>query len=301
MRAPARRRYVGSRALLGVLFVLPAFLVLTTTIVYPLVSIFLFSFQALGTNAGTRRGTPIGFQNYRTVTISGDFSSSLAHSMIVTILSVGVTIVIGMILALLLNGQFRGRGLARSVVILPWAMPTFVAAFAWRWILDYNYGAFNHIILALHLSATPMFFLGKPAALLTTSLVYAWKGVPWAAMVLLAGLQVVPQELRDAARVDGASPWDEWWRVVLPAMRFVIQIAVILLLVWNFNWFDMMWLLTGGGPGRTTAILPIDVYLQAFRAYDIGTASALSVIILIILLGVTFVMFRVWSKEEAAL
>jgi ABC-type sugar transport system permease subunit len=292
---------VAPRKLLGILFILPATLVLATTIVYPLLSIFIYSVQARGASSTARLGSFIGLENFRTVLRYGDFTTALTRSVVVTFISVTLTVIFGMIVALMLNGQFPGRGIARSVLILPWAMPTFAAAFAWRWMLDYNYGSINLILQFAHLSRAPILFFSKDTALLTASLIYTWKGLPWAAMVFLAGLQVIPQELRDAARVDGASAWQEWWRIVLPSLHFIVQITVILLVVWNFNWFDMMWLLTDGGPGRATTVLPIDVFLQAFRAFDLGSASALGVIILIILLAITLVMFRVRAREETGL
>ncbi len=292
--------YRGSRQLLGVVFVVPSFLVLLTTIVYPLVSIFLYSVQ--DRSLGSRRyGAFSGLENYYAILESDDFLASVLRSLSVTTISVFLTLLFSTAIALLLHKTFPGRGFARSLVILPWAMPTFVAAFVWRWLVDYTYGAFNHMLIQSGLTATPVFFLSRDMALITASLVYTWKGIPWATMVILAGLQVYPPELHEAARVDGASAWREWWSVMLPSLRFVMQITVILSFVWNFNWFEMMWLLTQGGPGRATTILPIGVYLQAFRAFDMGAASALGVVMLLLLLVLTLVMFRVWSRDEAAL
>jgi ABC-type sugar transport system permease subunit len=180
-------------------------------------------------------------------------------------------------------------------------MPTFVAAFVWRWLVDYTYGGFNKMLLHSHVFETPVFFLSRDMALLTASLVYTWKGIPWATVVILAGLQVVPREVHEAARVDGASAWREWWSIMLPMLRFVIQITVVLSFIWNFNWFEMMWLLTQGGPGRATAILPIVVYTQAFRAFDLGAASALGVVMLVLLVALSWLMFRFWSRDKATL
>lgn len=292
---------IRSGTALGFLFILPTVVVLGTTIVYPLVLIFLYSLREIGLGFGTKPSEFVGLENYWNVLTSENFADALVRSASVTAISVVLTISLAMVVAVLLNAKFRGRGIARSLLILPWAMPTFVAAFVWRWMLDYSYGAINHILVLANLTETPILFFSKNLALFTASLTYTWKGLPWAAMVLLAGLQVVPQELRDAARVDGTSVWKEWLHVELPSLRFVIQVAVVLLLIWNFNWFEMMWLLTQGGPGRATTILPIDVYLQAFQAFNVGHAAALSTIMLMILLTAAFVLFRLWAKGETGL
>jgi multiple sugar transport system permease protein len=282
--------------------VLPALLVLATTIVYPLASIFVFSCQDLDLTAGDERGRFVGLANYQAILTSYNFPGALGHSLLLAVVVVVATVTLGMGIALLLNGTFPGRTLARSLVILPWAMPAFVAAFAWRWILDFQYGAVNHLIRLASPESPGIAFLSQPGlAFWVAALVYVWKGLPWTTLVLLAGLQVVPQDQREAARVDGASAFHEWRHVVLPSITFVLQITVTLLFIWNFNWFDMMWLLTQGGPGRTTAILPIDVYMQAFQAFNSGYASALGVIILAVVVSVALMLFRLWSRQEAGL
>jgi ABC-type sugar transport system permease subunit len=290
---------IGQDRLLGPLLMVPTLIVLAITILYPLASIIAYSFQSIGLGpVGPTKW--VGLENYRSAVAQSAFLGSLTTSLTVSVASVLLTMVIGMAVAVLLDGEFRGRGLARSLIVLPWAMPTFAAAFAWRWMLDYNYGAVNHLIESAGL--TPIAFLStNPSALITAIMVYVWKGLPWAIIVFLAGLQSVPRDLREAARVDGASPRWEFRHVALPSIRFVVQIVAVLLFVWNFNWFDMMWLLTQGGPGTSTMTLPIDVYLQAFTAFNLGQSSAIAVIILGLLIVFAIVVFRVTTKEEESL
>ncbi len=298
MNRTVRPRF-GQDRYLGPLLVLPTLAVLSITILYPLASVVLYSFQKVGLGPNGKTDW-VGLDNYRAALNQGSFVGSLSTSIVVATSSVLITIALGLAIAVLLDGQFRGRSLARSLIVLPWAMPTFAAAFAWRWMLDYNYGAVNKIIEAS--GADPIAFLStNPTALITAIMVYVWKGLPWAIIVLLAGLQSVPRELREAARVDGASPRWEFRHVALPHIRFVVQIVAVLLFVWNFNWFDMMWLLTQGGPGGGTRILPIDIYRQAFTAFNFGQASAIAVTVLVLLLGFAAVVFRVTSREEEAL
>ena len=284
---------------LGIFLVLPTLFVLAATVLYPLASVVSYSFQKVGLGPASASGW-VGLANYQAAVAQSSFVGSLQTSIIVTVASVALTLVIGMAAATLLNAQFPGRSIARSLVVLPWAMPTFAAAFAWRWMLDYNYGAVNHLIEAAGM--TPIAFLSTNTVALGSAItVYVWKGLPWAIIVILAGLQTVPQELREAARVDGASPWWEFRQVVVPSIRFVLQIVTVLLFVWNFNWFDMMWLLTQGGPGRATTILPINIYRQAFSAFNLGQASAIAVIVLGMLIVFALFVFRVWTREEASL
>jgi ABC-type sugar transport system permease subunit len=297
--AIADRPRFGQDRYLGPLMILPALLVLGITVLYPLISVVAYSFQSVG--LGPKAPSKwIGFGNYSSALGASSFVGSLSVSITVTSISVALTLALGLGIAVLLDGEFRGRTLARSLIVLPWAMPTFAAAFAWRWMLDYNYGAVNHIIEAA--GGTPVAFLSiNPGALMTATIVYVWKGLPWAVIVLLAGLQSVPRDLREAARVDGASPRWEFRHVALPHIRFVAQIVAVLLFVWNFNWFDMMWLLTQGGPGGATNILPIDIYRKAFTAFNFGQASAIAVIVLLLLIGFALVVFRVTSREEESL
>jgi multiple sugar transport system permease protein len=189
---------------------------------------------------------------------------------------------------------------ARSLVVLPWAMPTFASAFAWRWMLDYNYGAVNQTLERIGLHAIP-FLADNTVAFVVAVVVYVWKELPWAVLVMLAGLQSVPTELREAARVDGATARQEYFHVVIPSMAYVVQIVVLLLFIWEFTWFDMMWLLTNGGPGTATMVLPITIYRDAFYGFNMGTASAIASIMLVVLLGVALLYIRTWREEEASL
>jgi multiple sugar transport system permease protein len=285
---------------LGALFILPAIVILGVTMVYPLLTILLYSTQKVGLATGGG-GQFVGFDNFERALTSSSFLDLLAHSLFVSIGAVAICLVLGMALALLLNQTFPGRSLARSLAILPWAMPAFVAAFAWRYLFDYQYGPLNNLWLSAFPDSSGVAPLSDPSqALPVATLVYAWKGLPWTTIVLLAGLQVVPQDQREAARVDGANRVQEFFYVVLPSMRFVIQITVTLLFIWNFNWFDMMWLLTKGGPGTATETLPIEVYQRAFQAFDGGYASALGVIILIVVVIGAALFMRLTSRRAEA-
>ena len=287
-----------ARSSSGLFFILPALLVLLVAIVFPVVCIVLFSFEHV-TLGASLFGSFAGLDNYSDALTSVDLGGSLWRTLGITTLSVTATVVIGFLVAVLLNRPFRGRTVARSLVVLPWAMPTFACAFAWRWMLDYNYGAINQTLEGIGLHRIP-FLADSTMAFLIAVVIYIWKELPWAVLVMLAGLQSVPMELREAARVDGASPRREYLHVVIPSMTYVIQIVALLLFIWEFTWFDMMWLLTNGGPGTATMVLPITIYREAFYAFNMGTASAIATVMLVVLLGVAVLYMRTWREEEAS-
>jgi ABC-type sugar transport system permease subunit len=286
---------------MGPLLMIPAGAVLLITFALPIVLLVVDSLQGLQNGAlGLSVDKWVGLDNYATALGSDALAGAVRVSVIVTVASVGLIMLCGLGLALLLNGELFARGLARSLVVLPWALPTFVAAFAWRWILDYSFGPISHIFLAINVPS-PVFIGDKTLALVTGIVVYVWKDLPWATVVLLAALQTVSTDLKDAAKVDGASAWQELRHVIVPTISFAIQIVLILLSVWCFNWFEMMWLLTGGGPGAATRTIPILIYQTAFGAFNIDQASAIGVLVLPLLIGVTWLFFHIWSRQDASL
>ncbi|MCP4312836.1 MAG: sugar ABC transporter permease, partial [Bacteroidetes bacterium] len=170
--------------------------------------------------------------------------------------------------------SFRGRSFVRGIFIIPWATPTFVAAFAWIWLLDAQYGIFNMVLTKLNILSEGIPWLGQlNTALLCVILAHVWKGLPWVVMVLLSGLQMVPKSLQEAARVDGANAWKEFWNVIVPSMKNVLLIVILLRVIWTFNWFDYVYLLTGGGPLDATTTWPVLIYKTGFEAYRFGRAS----------------------------
>ena len=271
---------------------LPAGIVLILTMIYPLITVLFYSTQNVGLAGSTQSGFA-GLSNFARVLASDSFPGELLHSIVVAVGSVILSVLLGLGLALLLNGNFPGRTIARSLMILPWAIPAFVAAYAWRWIFDYQYGPLNIVWLSAFPQSAGIAPLSQAnLALPTAILIYTWKSIPWTTLVLLAGMQVVRDDLRDAARIDGANRRQEFRHVTLPSIAFAMEITITLLFIWNFNWFDLMWLLTKGGPGEATSILPIELYERAFQVFDTGYASALGVIILCVVIVGTAIAFR---------
>lgn len=277
---------------------LPSLVVIASIILYPLVrslGLGFFRYSLLDPDAGLQFR---GFANFAYFFSQEVFWRSFSNGTILTLAAVAVQIAIAMILALLLNMRIRMRGVLRGLVILPWATPTFVAAFAWRWLLDAQYGLINIALTRIGLLEEGVPWLGLPqTALIWVIVAHVWKGVPWVTVVLLSALQMVPKELEEAARVDGASSWRVFWNVTIPSIKNVLVVVILLRSIWTFNWFDYVYLLTGGGPLDATMTWPILVYKTGFEAYRFGRASSLAGVMFIVLVTLTLQYFRLLGKD----
>jgi multiple sugar transport system permease protein len=217
------------------------------------------------------------------------------------VVSVGIEFLLGLSFALLLNLNFRFRNFARASVILPWALPTAVMAMAWRWIYHDIYGVANDILLRLGIIREAVAWLGKsPLAMHAAIFSDAWKTTSFMALMLLAGLQSIPQELYAAASIDGAGGWARFRYVTLPLLRPVIILSLLFRSLQAFAVFDLIWVLTQGGPGGTTETLSVYLYSYTFRYLNLGYGSALSVAIFALSLIIIFVILF-FQREEVEL
>ena len=243
----------------------------------------------------------VGLDNFRRLVTDGDFWKVVINSIVLTAGAVAGEVIIGMIIALAVNASYRGRGLFRTLNILPWVIPSFVTAFVWIWLLHPQFGPVNALLQLLHIINEPIAWLSNgTTAMISLIAVYVWKGLPWTFLVLLAGLQTIREDWYEAAKVDGASPWQMFRHITLPALRYVLVIVLVLRTIWTFNSFDMVYLLTGGGPARATLTLPMRVYTAGFREYDIGMSSAIAAVMVVLVVLLSVLMLRVgWVEEEA--
>jgi multiple sugar transport system permease protein len=243
----------------------------------------------------------VGLENFRRILQRPDFWESLRNSAIWTFGNVAFQLVVGMIGALILNAKFRGRGFIRGLVLLPWATPSVLVALMWLWILDPNLGVANHILHALGVTHSPIAFLSDPNTALPTLMgIDIWQGIPFFAVMILAALQGVPGDLLEAARIDGASVWVTYWRVVLPLIMPTVLITVMLRLIWTANYFDLILVLTNGGPANASLTLPLNAYLTAYKGTDLGSGAALGVVQAILLAVLVIVYMRRVRKSELA-
>ncbi len=229
----------------------------------------------------------VGLDNY--VWALGDpvFWQSLTRSLLWVVASVGLQFTLGFITALLLHRRFAWRGIARALVVVPWALPSVIIGLIWTWMLDFNLGLINTLGVRLGLLDAPVAFMSQPGtALAAVILAVVWQGFPFFAVTLLAGLQGIPAELYEAASIDGAGPLSRFVHVTLPGLAGVIATALLLRMIWVANSLDLILVMTGGGPGTATQTLPLHAFLTAWSGGDFGHGSALAVLLSLLLLGV---------------
>lgn len=239
----------------------------------------------------------LGLDNFVTALQDEVFWISLRH----TVIWIGVTIpgqmLLGLATALLLNQDFRWRALARALIIIPWALPSVVIALMWVWIYDSNYGVLNDFMLRLGLVEQAVPWLADPdLALGAIILTLTWQGFPFFAVMILAGLQSIPRSYYEAAALDGASSLRQFWHITLPGISGVLVTAVLLRTIWVANSFDVIFVMTGGGPGYATYTLPLYAFIKARTNLDFGYGSALAVLFTFLLMGLVLLYLRRTGK-----
>jgi ABC-type sugar transport system permease subunit len=284
------RRNTRERVL-RILCILPPLALLTALVLYPLLSAVYLSFTKSSFINPTAQWT--GLANYRTILGSSTFLRVLTNSVIWTVAVVAAQFALGLASAILLSQRFRGRLILRSLVILPWIMPGVIAGVLWKLLYDPYLGPINAIGANLGLLHGNPAWLGQGSTALLAVIVAAiWKGFPLSTIMYMAAYQGVPEELREAARVDGARRWQTFVNVTLPAMAPTIRTTVLLTTVWTFNYFDLIYVMTAGGPGDSTEIFPTFIYREAFQNVLYGVAGAYGVISVLLLAIFTVVYLR---------
>ncbi len=276
----------------GSLLVLPAVLLLCGLLIGPFLFVIVSSFIEEGSGA-------FGLANYHWL-MGPAFFRALLTTTLIGFGSVALEILAAVPLALLLNQPMAGRGIFRALVTLPWAVPTISVAAAFLWLSNTNYSVFNQFGLEFHLLREPIAFLGDPRwALPAVTLAHAWKGLPLAFIVIFSALQSLPSEQLEAARVDGAWGFSQFWFVILPHLKTAIRLATVLSGLYNFALFDLTFLLTGGGPSGRTTTLPLLEYNQMFRALNTGRAATLGVTIFLVGVLALTALFLLNARERA--
>jgi len=284
---------------------LPVAVVMGVLVFYPLVRGILFSFTDADRFSIGNKFVPssyhyIGVRNYRDILTSGEFRRVAGFTALWTFVNVFFHFTLGLVLAMTLNRQMRFRGAYRVLLMVPWAVPSFISAFAWRFIYNNPYGFLDQLLQKLGWHDPPA-FLGDPTwAKFAVIMTNVWLGVPFMMTALLGGLQAIDSELLDASAVDGASAWRRFWDVTMPGLRPVSATVVLLGLIWTFNMFNIIYLITGGGPANATQIFATFAYRAAFTDFLYGQAAAWGVVILSLLLvfGTTYRWVVARSGEE---
>ncbi|HEV7175212.1 MAG TPA: sugar ABC transporter permease [Solirubrobacteraceae bacterium] len=288
---PRKRRRSGlSERRLAAAMVSPSLIVIVIVAAYPIIyAIWLSLHQYSVIHPGLSRW--VGLDNYKDAVTSSSFWSAVRTTFVFTIISVVLELVIGMGMALLMHAAFRGRSVLRAVVLVPWAILTVGTAIMWRSIVAPDVGFFNQVLKALHLpGANTVWLAHNGYALAVMIFADVWKTAPFMALLLLAGLQVIPSDLYDAAKVDGATAWQRFVRITLPLLKPAILVALIFRTLDALRIFDLPYVLTQGSNGTTT--LSLYAYQQLTQNRLIGPGSALSVLTFIIVMAVSMVYIR---------
>ena len=281
------------------LYVMPVLILLLIMYGYPLIKSIIMSLQDYKlTSSGS---APFNdFANFKKMFSDTDFLLLLKNSLIYVIISVVAQFVLGLILALCLKTKFRGRGIYQSIVFLTWAFSSFVVGLMFRWSFNGEYGVVNDILMKMGIIKENVAWLGTPGLSLAVVIIaMIWMGIPFFGIMILAALQSVPDDIYEAADIDGCGMFRKFFSLTLPYIKPTIIMTVLLRTIWIFNSFDLIVIITGGGPVNYSQTLPSYMYSKAFASYDFGLASAFGVL-LIVILGIYAVLFLKLSNYDKA-
>jgi multiple sugar transport system permease protein len=279
------------------ILVLPAMLMIALMMIYPIVQTLHFSVSRV--QLPTFRTTFVGFANFARILQDPDSWPLLQRTVIWIVGTVALRMALGLGAALIFNANVRGTVWMRILVVLPWTIPSVVGANLWRWIVQTDTGVLNLTLRSFGLDGLAMNWLGDPkTALLTVIVAYSWSGFPFVMLLILARLQGIPQEQYEAARVDGANWWQIFRFITLPSLKSVLLVALILEIVSGINSFDTLVIMTGGGPANATRIWGLEIYKRGFTDFNLGGASALSVLMFVGMLAV-FIVYSLATNRSA--
>ncbi|MEM6901882.1 MAG: sugar ABC transporter permease [Pseudomonadota bacterium] len=283
----------GDRTIFG--FFLFGCLVTAVFILYPAYYAIELSFYQ--STSLVSQGEWVGLDNYRAVLASDDFWNAFDNGLFFAGFAILLQVVLGIGIAMLLNAAIPAQSIVRGVAILPYLLPTVVVALVFKWMLNGATGVLTRFGEMLGFG-TINWFETPDAAMLSVIVLSVWIWTPFVVVSVLAGLQSIPQELYAAAKVDGATAWQQFWHITLPQLRPVLTVVVLLRGIWMFNKFDIVWLMTQGGPLRSTEHLPILAYRMAFERFDLGQGAAIATISFLMLSAVVLVYFKFFPLEE---
>jgi multiple sugar transport system permease protein len=279
------------------LYILPILVLIGIIFIYPLSQVLISSFYNI--RLGAQEGIFVGLDNYRLIFSEPVFWKSVRSSLIWTFGNLILQLIIPLGVAILLNQKLRGMHFARTLILLPWIIPMVALAVSMRWMLLPGIGIFNEILK--NTIGTQISFLGsKSTAMPTLIILNTWKWLPFGTLLILTALQTIPREVYEAARVDGANFWKQFIYITFPLLGKVIWFMGYLILVWNFNTFDTIWLTTEGGPGHIMQTLTILVYRRAFKVFRLGEGAAIATIgaALLMVMGILYFKFLSPKRED---
>lgn len=284
----------------GLLFILPAVLIVVVLLIYPIISSIYFSFTSK--NLIKVNYAWVWLDNFTWVLTNPDFYHAFVNSIKWTVYSIIGQLFLGFASALALNKIPRFSGLYRTLLIIPWAFPAIVIAFSWKWILNDVYGFIPNLLTTMGMTENNINLFAEPTYVFAAVVfINIWFGYPLFMVNILSALKTIPSEQYEAAVMDGATAWQSFWSITVRHIRGVIGLLLVLRTIWIFNNFDLLYLMTGGGPSDITTTLPIFAYKAGWGMKQLGVASAITIILLLFLLCVCLVYFRFlnkWEKED---
>ncbi|WP_434655474.1 carbohydrate ABC transporter permease [Thermoanaerobacterium thermosaccharolyticum] len=269
---------------IALIMILPALIFIIALIGYPLFKIVIDSFLKLNLVNVEVKGFA-GIDNFKNVISDEHFIQSVKNTITWTAFSVLGEYLLGMITAILLNQNIKGKIIFRTLIFTPWLVPIMVAGMTWSWMLDPNFGIINYLLTHLHILKSPIDFIGNSRyAMGTVIFVNIWRSFPYYTITFLAGMQSIPNEIIEAASIDGAGFFKTLFKIILPQLRTVTLVIVFMHIIWTSINFDFIWIMTQGGPNYATMTLPIMIYRYSMQLFDVGAASSLSLMMFLIML-----------------
>jgi len=281
-------------------FVLPALVIVGLLLIYPILSSLYYSMTTK--HLIKPAYVFVGFSNYQAVLSDPDFYKAFLNSIIWTVCSLAGQLFIGFTAALAINRVRRGKAVYRTLMIVPWAFPSIVIALSWKWILNGVSGFLPNLLVQLGIcQELPQFLSDSSLVFLTLVFINIWFGAPMIMVNVLSALQTIPQDQYEAAQIDGASKFQQFRHITMTHIKVVVGLLVVLRTIWIFNNFDLIYLLTGGGPANATTTVPIYAYNMGWGTKLLGRSSAVTILLLAFLLLLCMVYFTIigkWEKED---
>ncbi|WP_052712227.1 carbohydrate ABC transporter permease [Domibacillus indicus] len=282
------------------LFIAPAALFVLLFMLYPIAYNIVVSFQDLTLMNLRSGGEFIGLQNYKEMIQTEKFGIALKNTVIYTAACIFFQVIIGYLLAVFLNQDFPFRNFFRSIMLLAWMTPLVITGTLFKWLFDVDHGVINYFLVSLHLIDAPINWLGQQdTALAAVIMTNIWIGIPFNMILILAAMQALPSDVYEAAKVDGASRFQTFWRITLPLLKPALLIILVLGIIYTFKVFDIILIMTGGGPVNATQVLPFYGYELAFVNFDFGASGAVATVILVILICIALIYLYLIKREEA--
>jgi len=289
---------LDSQGALAFVLLLPSVIVIFGVLLFPMLSSLALSFTDLKmTKPGS--GQFIGFDNFVAALVNPLFWASLGRTGIFTVATVLFEMTLGLAVALLLNAKFKGRAFVRGLIILPWALPYVVNGVMWKWIFDANYGVLNAILSQLGLIQEYQIWLGDPSSAMAIVIAAnIWKETPVAILLLLAALQAMPKDMIEAASIDGANRWKIFTKIVLPFLKPMIVTLIVIKVIWALKEFDLIYIITKGGPASGTNLFSYYIYQNTFQYLNFGYGAALAYILTILALLMSFGYMKAMKGDQ---